>query len=197
MSATRTVVLACLLAGLTPAAAAADWLITPFIGLKFAGDTNLLIADQGAGDTKLALGGSLALLSDGLLGIEADFGYFPRFFDDDEAGLISRSSVATLMGSVIVAVPRTLTRESLRPYVIGGLGLMQANISFLSQVFEVDSNLLGLNVGGGAIGDISDRTSLRFELRYFKNITGDETGASFSATRLSFWRGTVGVSVRY
>ena len=33
-------------------------------------------------------------------------------------------------------------------------------------------NLLGMNIGGGAVGMLSDRIGVRFDLRYFRNIKG-------------------------
>src|SRR5688500_3169806 len=62
-----------------PRAAAAEWLLTPFIGFKIDGQTNLAGVDQAAAETRLTLGGSGALLGDGLFGLEADFGYTPGF----------------------------------------------------------------------------------------------------------------------
>ena len=180
-----------------PAYASADWIVTPFAGLKIGGDTNLVDLDQGAGATKLTLGGSVGLLDDGVLGIEADFGYSPRFFETTRGRLVFSSSVITLMGNVIVTTPRELTRESLRPYLIGGLGLMHATIDDVAGVFQVDSNLLGLSVGGGAIGGITARTSLRFDLRHFKNISKEDARVGFGTTRLGFWRLTAGLTLRY
>jgi hypothetical protein len=180
-----------------PAYAGADWIVTPFAGLKIGGDTNLVDLDQGAGATKLTLGGSVGLLDDGVLGIEADFGYSPRFFETTRGRLVFSSSVITLMGNVIVTTPRELTRESLRPYLIGGLGLMHATIDDVAGVFQVHSNLLGLSVGGGAIGGVTARTSLRFDLRHFKNISKEDAQVGFGTTRLGFWRLTAGLTLRY
>jgi hypothetical protein len=180
-----------------PAHAAAQWIVTPFIGLKMAGNTNFVDLDQGAGSTKLTFGGSAGVLGDGILGVEADFGYSPRFFETDRGGLVFESTVTTLMGNVIVTTPRQLTRESLRPYVIGGLGLMRTTIDYVGGVFQVESNLLGLSVGGGAIGSITDRTSLRFDLRHFKNLSEEDAPVGFGTTRLSFWRATAGLTLRY
>jgi hypothetical protein len=198
MRASRIVLVLWVIVWFPPSYAGADWILTPFIGLKIGGDTNFVDLDQGAGATKLTLGGSAGLLGDGVLGVEADFGYSPRFFETATRGrLVFRSSVTTLMGNVIVAMPRELTRESLRPYFVGGLGLLRATIDDVAGVFQVDSNLLGLSVGGGAIGAISARTSLRFDLRHFKNISKEDTRVGFGTTRLGFWRLTAGLTVRY
>src|SRR5438067_2117282 len=113
---------------LTPAPARADWLLTPFFGLKLDGTTNLVDLDRAAGKTKMTIGGSFGMLTDGLVGLDLDFGYTPGFFDSpDTGGLILRSNVVTLMGDVIIATPRSVTRDSLRPFVIGGAGLLHAS----------------------------------------------------------------------
>ncbi|MBI3050695.1 MAG: hypothetical protein HYY76_20585 [Acidobacteria bacterium] len=181
-----------------PSEAAADWLITPFIGSSFAPETTFLIFEEGAG-RKLTLGGSVTLLSDGFLGVEADFGHTTGFFQgDDPLGLVLSSRVTTLTGSVILAVPLSITRESLRPYVVGGVGLLQARSKHAAGLFPVDKNLLGVDIGAGAIGMVTFRTGLRFDLRYIKAASGaDGPFARPGLSRLSFWRGTAGVVLRY
>jgi hypothetical protein len=60
------------------------------------------------------------------------------------------------------------------------------------------SNLLGLDIGGGVIGFVSPRAGARFELRHFKNLTDDASGAvTIGGTKLSFWRVTAGLVLRY
>lgn len=198
MTVPRLIALVWLFAWLVPASARADWLVTPFIGVKFAGETNFVDLEKAAGETKLTLGGSVAVLGDGVFGLEFDFGYSPRFFEGpDRGGLVVRSNVTTLMGSVIAAVPVRLTRASLRPYVVGGLGLLHAHIEDVLNALPVNSNLLGLTVGGGALGPLTARTSLRFDVRLLKNLTEEGELVTFGTTRLSFWRASVGVTLRY
>lgn len=186
-----------LVAWLPPAGAAADWLVTPFVGLKFAGDTNLVDLERAAGEKKLTLGGSVSLLGDGVLGLEVDVGYLPGFFERG-GGLVVRSHVTTLTGSAIIAAPLSLTRESLRPYFIGGLGLLQVRSDDVLNVFGVDNNLLGLTLGGGALGFVTERVGLRFDVRHFRNLSdGDQPAVAFGKTQLSFWRASIGVVLRY
>lgn len=194
MRAARLLTVLTLLACAPPSAAYADWLATPFVGLKFGASGTFVDLDRGSDNTKLTLGGELSWIGDGLLGVEADFGFTPRFFDPGPSGLVTSSSVTTLTGNVLVLVPRSLVRETLRPYVVGGAGWMHVGSRDISGALEVDSNLLGMTVGGGAIGPLSERTSLRFELRYFKNLTDDPNAPAFGRSSLSFWRATVGVS---
>jgi hypothetical protein len=198
MRSSRVVLILWVIVWIPPAYGGAQWIVTPFAGLKIGGDTNFVDLDQGAGAIKLTLGGAVGLLGDGVLGVEGDFGYSPRFFESDSgARLVVRSGVTTLMGNVIVATPRELTRESLRPYFTGGVGLMRATIDDVAGVFRVNSNLLGLSLGGGAIGAITERASLRFDVRHFKNISKDDASVGFGTTRLGFWRLTAGVTLRY
>lgn len=181
-----------------PRDAYADWLITPFLGSSFAAETTFLIFEEGAG-RKLTLGASVSLLSDGILGLEAEVGHTPRFFEgDNRLGLVLTSRVTTLSGNVILAAPLALTRESLRPYVVGGLGLMQARSKHAAGLFPVSQDLLGLSLGAGAIGLVTEQTGLRFDVRHIKAITGaDGPFARPGVSRLSVWRATVGVTFRY
>jgi hypothetical protein len=194
----RVAVALLLLAAAPPAHARADWLITPFIGSSLAGETTFLIFEEGAG-RRMTLGASVALLSDGILGIEADVGHTPRFFEgDDPLGLVLTSRVTTVGGNLVVAAPLALTRESLRPYLLGGLGLIQARSRHAAGLFPVEQDLLGLTIGAGAVGLLTERTGLRFDLRHIKAISG--AGGPFArpgVSRLSFWRATVGLTIRY
>ena len=63
--------------------ARADWLITPFLGATFAGQTVHVDFEQGAGSTQFVFGGAGAWLTDGIFGIEADFAYAPPHFARD------------------------------------------------------------------------------------------------------------------
>lgn len=175
-----------------------DWLITPFVGGSFAPETTFLVFEEGAG-RKFTLGASAALLSDGFLGIEAEFGHTPGFFEgQDPLGLVLSSRVTTISGNVIVAVPLSITRESLRPYLVGGLGLLQVRSAHAGGLFPVDEDLLGVSFGAGAVGMISTRTGLRFDVRHIKAASGaDGPLPRPGISRLSFWRATIGVVLRY
>jgi hypothetical protein len=190
-----------LVAGLIqPRTASADWHIAPFIGLVFGGDTNLIDLEGAAGEKRVMYGAQGTWLGDGWLGAEVDFGYLPGSFESDNTPrLVNRSRVLTLMGNVVLAAPRGLTRESLRPYVSGGLGLIRPSADDFLQQFPIDSNLLGMNIGGGATGFLTARTGLRWDLRRFRTVKGTDEEGMFTpgSTRLSFWRATMGVVIRY
>jgi len=183
----------------TATCATADWLITPFAGRSFAPETTFLLPPEEGIGRKFTLGTAVALLSDGFLGIEGEVSHIPHFFEGNAAGgLVLNSRVTVMSGSLILAVPLAVTRESLRPYVVGGLGLMQARSRDAARFYPVDEDLVGISLGAGAIGLVSDRTGFRFDLRHIKAASGaDGTLARPGLSRLSFWRATVGVVLRY
>ena len=125
----------------------ADWLITPFLGTSFASQTTFLIFEEGAGP-KLTLGASVSLLGDGVFGLKAEVAHTPRFFEgNDPLGLVLTSRVTTVSGSAVVAAPLAMTRESLRPYLVGGIGLIQARSKHAADLFPVDENLPAVHIG--------------------------------------------------
>jgi opacity protein-like surface antigen len=179
--------------------AAADWLFTPFLGGTFAPQIPFVNLEQSTGTTKVVVGGSAALLSDGVFGVEGDFGYSPRFFErSGRTGLNAGSNVTTVFGNVIVAMPLSVTRESLRPYAVGGMGLIHAAAAALVvPIFDIDRNFLGYDLGGGAIGMFDPNVGVRFDLRRFQTVNQFEHPLLLQRSRFSFWRATVGVTIRY
>ena len=92
----------------------------------------------------------------------------------------------------------------LRPYVSGGLGLLHAFHN--DAEFPAQGNVLGYNVGGGAVGFLSDRVGVRFDLRYFQHVPpGKESSADDpdfpvfedDRVRMHFWTGTIGVVFKF
>ena len=173
-----------------------DYLFTPTFGATFGASTAFLDLDSGTDSTHLIFGGSAGWLSGGILGAEGEFSYAPRFFEHDQQVVIA-STLVTFTGNVIVAAPLRVTGYSLRPYLIGGLGLIHSGITYQAPLDPIDDNSFGMNIGAGAIGLLSPRTGLRFELRHVRTFgreINEATGES--GARLSFWRATIGVLIR-
>jgi len=181
----------------SPRETRADSLFMPFIGGTFARETVFNIGvEQGEGSTHVIFGGSASWLSAGILGVEGEFAYAPRFFEvDNPISDIVGSNLFTLSGNVIVAVPLSVTEYSLRPYAIGGVGLIHSGITYDLQS-PVDDNSMGFNVGGGAIGFLTRRTGVRFELRHFRTFEREPSDFGDVGPRVGFWRFTVGVVIR-
>lgn len=192
----RFPLIATLLAALAvPAPTRADVFLSPFAGVKFKGATNDVVFGNGAADTKLTLGVATMVVADVGVGGEVEFGYNPRFFDGGALG--TRSGVTTLFGNVVVALPIGITRESLRPYAVGGLGWIHASANDLIGLSPFSNDFLGLALGVGAIGFVTDTTGLRFDLRYLKSVSsGDVSELNQESARIRFWRATVGLVFR-
>jgi hypothetical protein len=180
------------------AQASTEWQIRPYLGVTFGGGTTLLDLEGGAGHPHVVVGVSGALLRD-VIGIEADFGHVPRFFEHGDLRLVSQSGVTTFTGNVLIGIPRHMTTYTLRPYVVGGFGLVHAHIDDLNNVFPVRKTLPAIDVGGGATGFLSSRIGLSWELRYFRSVGGhvDPFAISPLPEQLSFWRASMAVVVRY
>jgi hypothetical protein len=182
--------------------ARADWLITPWIGTTFGIDTAYLTLETGARSRNYAmLGVSGGWLSSQVFGIEGEFAFSPGFFEVDEMGnplehLLQSSHLTTLFGNVIVATPLSVSGDSLRPYLLGGLGWVNATMN--DQIGLVNSDAsLGLQLGGGAIGFVSNRAALRFDLRNVRTLSRTATLLGQRDWKLSFWRASIGVTIRY
>jgi hypothetical protein len=65
-------------------------------------------------------------------------------------------------------------------------------------LFPVSNDFLGLAIGVGAIGFITDVTGVRFDLRYIKAISSGDVSIipEQGSARLSFWRATIGFVFR-
>lgn len=189
-----------------PATASADWLFTPFIGMNWGGSAGILSTDGDFEDDfeqKANFGASLAWMGAGALGFEVDFGYSPNFFEntsgsgDFEWG---DSNVTTLMANVTVGAPfGGQSGVGIRPYASGGLGLIRSHLVDADDLFEVDSNDWGFNVGGGVAGFFTDNVGLRGDIRYFRSLTDNEPDDEFDValSDFRFWRGSVGVVFRF
>jgi hypothetical protein len=183
-----------------PCDASADLYFSPFVALKFGGETTLIDLDLVAGSNetadkakKVTWGGNVMWLGSGVLGFEGDIALIPGYFQGDR-GLVQSSRVATLVGNLVVAAPLHLTRESLRPYASGGWGLMRASADPVG--LEYSRNLSAFNLGGGVIGMLSRRTGVRWDFRYLRGIGSAEGDTLTGGVHLSFWRASMGLVIR-
>jgi Outer membrane protein beta-barrel domain len=185
----------CVLILALPRAAGAEWHFTPMIGETFLGRTSIVDLEAATDKHHKNLGGSVALLGKGVLGVEGLVVWTPGFFQTGDQGLLKKSRTLTLMGNVMVTAPRRWTEYTLRPFVSGGFGLLNVSKTEVHDVLPASANMSGYNIGGGAIGFLSKRTGVRFDVRYYNNIGSSET-ASFGPAKLRFMTASVGVVLR-
>jgi len=187
----------CVLALALPRAAAAEWHFTPMFGETFLGRTSIIDLEAGTDKHHKNLGGSVVLLGSGVLGVEGLVVWTPGFFQTGNQELIKNSRTLALMGNIIVTAPRRWTEYTLRPFVSGGFGLLNASKTEVHAVFPTTLNTSGYNIGGGAIGFLSKRTGVRFDLRYYNNIGSSDTNAAcIGPCQVRYMTASVGVVLR-
>jgi hypothetical protein len=136
MSATkRNVVLVAMIVILgRPAAAQADWLLTPFA----------------APERKLNYGTSIGFMGAGVFGVEIDVGYTPNFFDARMPWTWSATAMSPPSWSTCLPASRWegQTGGGVRPSVSGGVGLLKSHVDDAAGFFTVNNNDFGIDVGG-------------------------------------------------
>jgi len=187
--------------------ASADWLLTPYVGVVFGGSANNLdindLSDEF--EQRISFGAGLTWMGAGKLGFEVDYHLAPNFYQITDGGqdidlLELDSSVQTLMANVVLGAPIGGTSgPGVRPYAVGGIGLMRSSLSGADDLFDnLSENELGFNVGGGLHAFFSDNLGMRADVRYFRGLQkGDDGGNDLDLEDFDFWRGTLGVTFRF
>jgi opacity protein-like surface antigen len=173
-----------------PTEARADGFVTPWVGSAFGSNIK---------NGQITVGVSAGGMGAGTIGGEADFGWSPSFFGTKSD--FGNNTVMNLMGNLIVGVPVGGQHGAgVRPYVVGGVGLIRAQIDGGS-IAKVSSstNMFGWDAGAGIMGYFSDHVGLRGEVRYLRatsDLTTNVSSIDLNGNRLHFWRATVGVVFR-
>jgi opacity protein-like surface antigen len=178
-----------LLAG-TAVPARAEGFFSPYLGYNFGGDASCpSISD--CQDKRLNFGVGFGTLV-GSFGFEQDVAYARDFFGTAPG---FDSSVLTVMSNVMVA-PRI---GPVRPYVLGGLGLIKTHVSFTPEsVFTSDNNNFGWNLGGGVMVFFGSHVGVRGDIRYIHAFQDLEfLGFTLTDTKLDFGRASGGVVLKF
>ena len=211
----RITVLAVLIVSSAAAPARADWFATPYAGVVFGGAANQIalhdIDDEF--ERRMTFGGSLSYRTKGIFGFEVDYGVTPNFFQftagtNDFDLFDLDSSVQTLMGNVVIAIPiGGSTGGGVQPYVTAGLGTIRTRLRSESDVFDdLTSNDTGYNFGAGAHFMAATHFGLRADVRYFRGFESidDEDPVEnpffdqpFAQEVFNFWRGSLGLTFRW
>jgi hypothetical protein len=194
---------------LAPAlASASEWQVTPVLGVTFRGNTSIIDIQNATGVPHKEFGGAVTVLTQGIFGAEGVVSFTPGFFQVDRprrggeplstAGLVKSSYAFATMGNVVVAAPRRYTEYFLRPFVSAGLGLVRASVTDQVGIGQTASGTrLGFNIGGGAIGFLTQHTGVRFDLRYYGNVhRSAPKGAAIGPVHLRYMVASVGLVIR-
>lgn len=185
---------------LLPSPARADGYVTPWIGVNFAGATNTTLANSVGDNSKLTYGASVGFMGGGIIGIEGDFGYAPKFVAAGAA--LGQTNVFTAMGNVIIGIPMGGQKGGgFRPYFVGGIGLLRTSVEQSITILEPDRNSVGFDLGGGANIYFADHVGIRADLRYFRQFSvadsNNAIGVVLGRGTLDFWRGSAGLVLRF
>jgi len=194
----RTGVVSAALVLLAAAPASAEWQVKPFAALTFGATTTFVDLEAAVPRPHRIIGVTGVLLGE-VFGIDGDLSRGGGFFQRGDQNLLLGSSMTTLTGDVIVAVPRRMVQYTLRPYFVAGAGMIRVRIDGRLGALPVKSTLPALNFGGGVTGFLTRRVGLSWELRRFGSFAGKGglNGASFGNEQLSFWRINMAVVFRY
>jgi opacity protein-like surface antigen len=185
--------------GVAAAPGTQSWFFTPFIGGNFGGDADFGSFNDGEDEIerRLDFGASIGW-NPNVVGIEIDLGWSPNFFQETRGRAdfqTGDSNLTTVMANLHIAAPPEV---QLRPYGSGGLGLIHTRIADAAGFEEVNRDDLGLNLGGGVQGQLTDVVGVRADARYFRSLEDRVLEAAFGVgSTLDFWRGTLGATVRW
>ena len=175
---------------LAPMQAHADGFVTPWVGSAFGSNIQ---------NGQTTFGVSAGGMGAGIVGGEADFGWSPSFFGTKSD--FGNNTVMDLMGNVILGVPIGGQHGAgIRPYVVGGVGLIRTQIDggTLAKVSS-SNNMFGYDAGGGVMGYFAEHVGLRGDVRYLRATSDLKSGVSsldLSGNQLHFWRASIGVVLR-
>ena len=193
-----------------PRPVSAEWHFTVLAGLTFNGATNLNDPEFAAEDRHRSFGGIVSLLGEGILGAEVVASSTPGMFQGglltleeitdpnaNDVDLVERSRSYALMANVMLTTPRRWTEYGLRPYVSSGFGVLRASHSNSLNVSTLEVTLPAFNVGAGAIGFLSRRTGVRFDVRYFSTMQRTERiGQAFGPAYFGYMTASLGLVIR-
>lgn len=176
------------------------------LGLTMFGNTSLVDLENGTGKRHGQAGGSVSWLGAGLFGVEGLVTWTPGLFENDDVSFpdanipfpeefvkSSRSIVA--MGNLVVTLPRRWTEYGLRPFFSGGFGVMHVMKEDIG-IFPVKLNLPAYNVGGGAVGFFSQRTGVRFDVRFHSTLRRTDEGPAFGPVHMRYVTASIGLIFR-
>ena len=138
-------------------------------------------------------------MSHGIVGVEFDGSIAPDLLDEDDGVIlgIADSNVTTLMGSLVIGAP--LGEPGIRPYAVAGAGLIRSRVADAEDIFDLDDNSFGINVGGGVHALVRSNLGLRADVRYFRGVRDTDSGddVDLELGSFDFWRASVGATFRF
>ena len=188
----RHLVAVAILLAVTAAPALADGLIVPFVGFNFGGDSDSQCVSLTNCKEKRTNFGVSFISMGTVFGLEEDISYAKNFFGETPG---QANSVFSAMTNLVIG-PGT---GPLRPYVVGGIGLIRPHVSSLAgsvTTFDADKNAFGYDLGGGVTILFGRRVGIRGDLRHFHTMQNVNL-LIFTGQKLDFWRASAGLALAF
>src|SRR5262245_10542164 len=196
------VAIALVAAASTAAHAQAEWQVKAFFGPVFGASTTIRDLDDATGKAHATYGASFTELWE-IFGVEGEIARTPGFFEREPTGrnLVLSSSLVSLTGSLVVALPRHVAGYGLRPYGTAGGGMLRAQYDDNLTVLPVSDTFGVVSFGGGVTGFLSRRIGVNWDIRRVQSVGGYSLEPTFlqhadDREELSFWRATFAVAIR-
>jgi opacity protein-like surface antigen len=187
----------------TAAPVRAQWVVTPYLGINLAGDTEFRRGGPGVS----------AGYFGGLVGFELDVERYNHFFKDKDVAHLVHNNCGVgpsdfscidlntdaigFMGNVVAPIRITSAKNS-RPYASAGLGVIRSWVTDPSNtVADTDQNNFAFNVGGGLMYSRNNRVGLRADVRYSRAFVDEDKREGFYFNDYGFLRVTLGVTLGF
>jgi opacity protein-like surface antigen len=169
--------------------ASAQGFFIPFIGYDYGGDSTCP-GFTGCEDKKVNYGAAVGKLGQAA-GFEQEFAYAKDFFSRIGG---EDSGVLTIMSNLMLA-PKI---GPVRPYVLGGIGLMKAHVDLgPSAVLSFSNNTFAWDIGFGLVVHFGRSVGIRGDVRHFHSFEDLETLNFSNRNKLNFARASVGLVLMF
>ena len=188
----RHLTAAAIILTVTAAPALADGLIVPFVGFNFGGDSSSQCVSLTNCKEKRTNFGVSFISMGTVFGLEEDISYAKNFFGETPG---QANSVFSAMTNLVIG-PGV---GPVRPYVVGGIGLIRPHVSSLAGSivsFDADKNAFGYDIGGGLTILFGGKVGVRGDLRHFHTFENLNL-LVFTGQKLDFWRASVGLALAF
>ena len=197
MSIHRILLMGLLLTAFTPGTARADFIMVPFFGYNFGGDSGKELSDA-VDASQNNWGISLGWMGGGVFGFEGDIGYSNDFFGKTDAG---GSNMLSMSGNLLIGVPFGGQQGfGIRPYGLVGVSLIRPEGDAFSDSQVFGDNHVAWNSGGGVLVFFTSHVGVRADVRYFRTFEPVEffdVELGEQRTDLDFTRGSIGFIIRF
>jgi Outer membrane protein beta-barrel domain len=178
-----------------PVDAQTQWVVKVFGGVAASPSHGFVDLEQTAGEARPIVGGA-AGIEWRALQFEAEFATAPTFFKKT-GDLLETGRLTTIMGSVTWMLPRPGPTARLRPYLSGGMGVVQVKIDDALAAFSSQSTLGAATAGGGVLIRVRPRFGVNVEARYLRSQFQDQHAAGFGEEFVAYTRISGGAVFRF